>query len=151
MAIVKMHDFLFSINYTLHVPTQECAVAQLVSVSASDTNCKVQSSNPAGNKKSVSIGKFNFNRKLKYIWNNILSPLTFKFLGNIERNGLFDQIPISSLRLSGDILSNRPFFLNISWENYDCISLKWKRRRRWRQPLDQMMPWSRKYVMIYKL
>ena len=31
-------------------------VAQLVSVSASDTNSKVRSSNPAGNKKSFSIG-----------------------------------------------------------------------------------------------
>ena len=30
--------------------------AQLVSVSASDTNSKVQSSNPAGNKKSFSVG-----------------------------------------------------------------------------------------------
>ena len=56
-----------------------CAVAQLVSVLASDTNSKVRSSNPAGNKKSFSIGKLNFNRKLKYIWDIYLCI----YLGNI--------------------------------------------------------------------
>ena len=34
----------------------KCAVAQLVSVSASDNNSKVRSSNPAGNKNSFLIG-----------------------------------------------------------------------------------------------
>ena len=38
----------------------ECAVAQLVSVSASDTNSKVRSSNPAGNKRKFFDWKIQF-------------------------------------------------------------------------------------------
>ena len=46
-------------------PCRFLYMAQLVSVSALDTNSKVRSSNPAGNKKSFSIGQLNFNKN----WN----------------------------------------------------------------------------------
>jgi len=51
-----MYDISMFIFHMIFKLILECAMAQLVSVSASNANSKIRSSNPAGNKKSFSIG-----------------------------------------------------------------------------------------------
>ena len=48
----------FKLNNSIlnYIDNVDCTMAQLVSVLASDTNSKVRSLNPTGNKKSFSIG-----------------------------------------------------------------------------------------------